>query len=130
MSAADDIIEYLQAQGEGTIGGSSQWSLHVSREPDKPGATVTIYDTGGSPPDPDNDVYNPRIQVRVRHKDYRTAIAKLKAIRDLLIDPVGGITANGTRYFALFALSDPESIGYDDKDRARVVLNFDISYEA
>lgn len=129
MSAAHDIVEFLAAQGEGAIGGGSQWSLHLGREPDTPDETVTVYDTGGGLADPDNGVYQPSIQVRVRHNDYRTAADKAEAIRDTLIASATGFTANGVKYLGAWALSDPTGLGYDEHDRARVVINFDLMYE-
>lgn len=128
-TAAEDLALYLAAQGHGVVGASSGWSIHVAREPDEPDKTITLYDTAGQASDPDNNFYRPRVQVRTRANDYRDATAKMVAIRDELIDPRTGFTANGRIYLGAFAMSEPAGLGYDDHDRARVVLTFDLMLE-
>lgn len=125
MSVAADIVDHLAAIGEGTVGGSGQWSLHAAREPAHPNETVSVYDTEGRTPDPDNGLYHPAVQVRVRHRDYRTAYAKAVAIRDAMT-ALGGFTVGANRYVGAWPISEPSSLGYDEEDRARVVLTVNL----
>lgn len=126
MSVATDIIDHLAAVGEGSVGGTSRWSLNAAREPARPDGTVTVYDLEGwGTADPDNALHHPAVQVRVRDHDYRTAYDKAIAIRDALT-VLGGFTVGANRYVGGWALSEPSSLGYDEEDRARVVLNVNL----
>lgn len=120
-----DIAAYLAGQGLGTSGGTSGWSIRAAKEPASPDNCITVYDTSGFAPDPDNGVYEPSVQVRVRGNSYPIVYAKTEAVRDELITPKG-FTQGGTRYVGVWQQGSIESLGHDDNDRAVLVMNFNI----
>ena len=113
------VASYLDSVDQGTLG----TDLFVSTEPAGPDSTVTLYDTGGQEPEPDQDLWRPTIQVRVRDKDYLAAYGKQQSIRDTLIGPPG-FTQGGYRVLGVFPSSDVIAIGRDDNDRFRLTLNY------
>lgn len=125
-SAAADTATYLDTQGAGTAGGSTGWTIRVSKEPTSPDDAITVYDTSGFVPDPDNGVYHPSIQVRVRGNGYAAAYAKAEEVRDILITPTS-VDIGTTNYVNWWQQGSIEHIGYDDNDRALLVLNFNIT---
>lgn len=129
-SPAHDIAVYLAAQGVGTLGGSTAWSINISREPNKPDRSVTIYDTGGAEAFPDIDLFTPSVQIRVRAEAtaYPTAFDKHEEIRDILIQ-AQNVTlgaANDTRYLGFWLEGDIQSIGRDENDRHILTANYRI----
>ncbi len=126
-SAAVDTASYLASQGAGTFGGLTGWAVYVAKEPTLPDSTITVYDTAGFLPDPDNGVFMPGIQIRIRDSanDYRTAYSKAEEVRDILIYPTD-VVLGGTTYIGWFQQGSIEQIGFDDNDRVIVVLNFNI----
>lgn len=125
-SAAGDTATYLVAQGVGTLGGVSGWSINVSKEPTAPDTAITLYDTSGFAPDPDNGVYHPSLQVRIRGNGYQAVIAKAEAILAELIVPTD-VVIGTTNYIGWWQQGSIESLGYDDNDRVIVVINFNIT---
>lgn len=122
-SPAYDIAQYLASQGVGVFGGSSAWSINVSREPASPDDCITLYDTGGAGLDTDDrDIDRVSFQVRVRSFDYLSARAMQVAIRDLLlIDP--GVAAGGNLY-TISQESNIMHIGRDENDRQILTANY------
>lgn len=114
-SPAYTIARYLEAQGFG------EWAhnINVSLEPSEPVECITLYDTGGSDPDTDDqNLFNKTIQIRVRSLDYLGAYSKLEQIRDLLINnTITGINA-------IWMQGDILYIGRDDNDRHLFTTNF------
>lgn len=127
-SPASDIMQLLSDNAVGTIGGGSGWSLNVSKEPASPDNTVTLYDTGGFGNDYDANIYQPTIQVRIRGIGYPTVYAKAEEIEQILIAPTS-FTKN-SRYVGAWNAGGVESLGYDDNDRAIIVMNFNLMREA
>lgn len=127
-SPAVDIAQYLEDNAVGTIGGSSGWSINVSKEPAAPNDTVTIYDTGGFGIDYDANIYQPTVQVRVRGTSYISVHAKIEEIELLLISPKS-FTKN-SRYVGAWQAGGYESLQYDENDRAIIVLNINLMREA
>lgn len=124
-SPAHDIAAFLAGQGIGTFAGTADWGIYVSKEPAAPDNCITVYDTPGFEPDPDNGVFYPAVQVRVRGNGYQEVYARSEAARDELIIPKG-FTQGGTRYVGVWQQGSIESLGYDDNDRAVLVMNFNI----
>lgn len=122
-STAHDIGQYLAAQGLGTFGGTSGFGIYVSKEPTAPDDVITLYDTSGLVPDPENGVFAPAIQIRVRGNGFQAVYSKAEAVRDELINTTD-ITQGGTRYLELWQQGSIEQLGYDDNDRLILVMNF------
>ena len=125
ISAAHDVAKYLAAQGAGTFPGT----LSVSVEPMTPVDVTTIYDTGGEPPDTDQqDLLRSTFQVRTRSVDYETGYSKQTQIRDLLILP-GRIVTADSAFVMISMTSDIASIGRDDQDRYLMTANYRVIRE-
>ena len=125
-SPAHDLALYLETQSVGTFGGSSGWSINVSREPELPDTAITLYDTGGpGPTDDDQDQWESTVQVRVRSRDYAAAFAKHEAIRDLFVLPAP-IIGETTRFSGITMTSDILALGRDDNDRHLLTANYQV----
>lgn len=127
-SPAADVMQYLSDNTVGTIGGTSGWSLNTSKEPATPDNCVTLYDTGGFGADYDVNLYQPTIQIRIRGVGYQAVYEKANEIEALLIAPTS-FTKN-SRYVGAWNPGGFESLGYDDNDRAILVMNINLMREA
>jgi hypothetical protein len=116
-SPAKDIIQIL------VDGGIDINILRRGYETDKPDLLVTVYDTGGEPPNPAWAIDEPTIQVRCRATTYEDAYDKLLEIRELLLGFPKTIV-NGTRYVGIWASSDIIALEKDTEKRIPLVINF------
>jgi len=127
-SPAEELANYLIANGVGTRGASSGWSVNVTTEPTAPDTTVTLYDDGGGNPDTDElDIQKAIVQVRVRstkQTGYLAAFAKQEEIRDLLIIPAPLITDN-SRFIGVQMIGNIANIGRDDNDRHVLIATYE-----
>ena len=85
-----DVSDKLVADGVGTFKATTGWSINISSEPIKPATTITIYDSGGPPPEGyQNRALKPlksdSVQIRVRADGYETAYDKIKSVNDIII---------------------------------------------
>ena len=100
-SPAHDVAVYLDAEGFGNLGSTTEWGIFINNEPSTPDRAITIYDTAASEPAfADLELYSPTIQIRTRARSFEDAYSKQEAIRDKLIIPttVNLGVANDTRY--------------------------------
>lgn len=126
MSAAADIRDKIVAGGGGWVaGGSGDWALYVGEEPVSPDNVVTFYDTGGPPGNPDANLQNPTIQIRVRSRDYLPGYNKAAELRDLLKLPHDFIFGDW-HYSGVFLTTDVAKIGKDGNNRNLFTVNFRI----
>ena len=123
----DEIGTYLAAQGVATTGSTSNWRIGKGFEPDRPDKCITLFETGGDPNDMHQSglIDRPTFQVRVRADNYgySTARVKIEAARTAL-QAIGGSTLSGRRYINCLAIGEPLSLGYDEQQRPRLVMNF------
>lgn len=123
-----DIASMLVAETPlGLVLGSN---LFVGREPDGPDNCVTIFDTPGGPPHTvigsvGNDYYYPTIQIRVRNNDYRIGY---NLAHDIMVALHGRTneTWGSTAYTLIKAMADPAELDWDENDRVRFVVNFEL----
>ena len=120
-SPAVDIAGLLEAQGLGTAG----TTLFVGRDPGGTTLTISVYDTGGLPPNPKYSRDEPSVQIAVwgAANDYSGGYTKALAIKDYLL----GLTSQtiGTKtYFAFNMRTDITFVGYDQNQRPQFTLNF------
>jgi len=99
--------------------------LYVSSEPLVPDDTITIFDTGGFPPDVASNYQRPTVQVRVRNRNYISGYAILSEIKDLLHGS-NSFEEGGYIYTGIWAMGDIIPLGYDSNGRALLTLNFRI----
>lgn len=127
-SAADDIADFLEDDGVGTVAGAGQWGIYVGKEPVKPDDCITVYDTGGNPDNADGPFYQPTVQIRVRSTSYALGYAKASEARDKMIIPK---SRQGVEweYTGFWLISDVAKIGTDDSDRELFTVNLRLMRE-
>ena len=126
-SPAIDIAGILATAGVGTI----STDLFVSEQPDSPDKCVTVFDTGGFPPE-SNYVYDkPTINIRVRGKrgGYANAYAVAQSVKDALKDLTNedlGSSGDTDRIISVWCMGDVIALGKDEQGRPMLSLNFRI----
>jgi len=123
---SEDIKDILEQSsvGVGTFG----TDLFISKEPDSPDSCITIYDTGSTGESQAGYSYDyPTIMIRIRgtRMGYAAAWALAEDVKDAL-HSLANETWNGTRYVGIWCMGEPNSLGYDDKQRPILTLNFRI----
>lgn len=121
-----DIAAMLEA--ESSLGLVLGTNLFVGGEPADPVDSVTIFDTQGLSPEFGLDTfnyYNPSIQIRVRDSKYVDGWDLINAIK-IALHGRAHETWNGTRYMSIQCMGDPGILDYDQNDRVRFVVNFNI----
>jgi len=121
-----DIVEMLEA--ESSLGLTFGTDLFIGKELSKPDNCVTIFDTPGFSPLltlDGGDYYYPSIQIRFRNNDYRTGWDLIHDIR-VSLHGRSHETWNGTLYTVIYCSSGPAFLDWDENDRARFVINFDM----
>lgn len=123
--AKDILTAASLSDAIGIYGASSGWAISIAREPEKPSTAITLYDTGSwGPPSPvlQEDYSSLQVRVRGAKQGYEDAYAKALAVREVLHAYHG--TVNGTRYSAIFAMTDITHIGWDDQARPLLTTNY------
>lgn len=120
----DDIANYLQTQGIGTVG----TDIFRGLMPDQPDNCIALFEYAGSPPDLHWNGEYPGLQVRVRNKSYSAGRAKIGAVVDVLHGLTEQVLGT-TRYLLIRANQSPESLGRDNNGRNEWVVNFAVIKE-
>lgn len=127
----EELGDYLSTNGVGVQG----TSLFLGYMPEEQGSVVQValYETGGMgaahgmAPSPGlAKAERPRVQVVVRSTSYSAARLKADAVWKLL-DGLGDVTLNGTRYLGVYAVQSPFLMGRDTQGRPLVACNFDVT---
>lgn len=105
--------------------------LFIGREPVKPNDCVTIFDTPGFPPlltlDEGNPgYYYPSVQIRVRNTDYLTGWNLIHDITASLHGRVNEMSLEGILYTIIYCSSGPAMLDWDENDRVRFIVNFNL----
>lgn len=105
-------------------------TIEVSRMPDSPNECITIYDSGGQANNPKWLLDYPTIQVMVRGNPdgYAAAYQKAKDVQDALLG-LESQTIGGNRWVSVLAMGGIISLGYDEKNRPSLSMNFRITIE-
>jgi hypothetical protein len=124
---SEDIKDILVAQSSLSL--TFTENLFVGKEPDSPDDCVTIFDTGEFPPQltlaKGENYYYPTVQIRVRNNAYINGYNLISDIRDVL-HALNHETWNSTVYELIECASGPEFLDWDENNRARFVVNFNI----
>lgn len=121
---ADDLKTILEDKGVATF----KKDMFVAKEPADPHDVITLYDTGGFPPNPKHPKGQPTVMVRVRNTGYKDGYAKAREVKDALLGlPKQDI--NSTTYVGVWMEGDIGFVRYDDSDRAIFTMNFRVSRE-
>jgi len=124
--SSEDIKNMLEA--DSSLGLEFMTDLFIGREPATPDNCVTLFDTGGMPPQltmagRGEDYFYPAINIRIRNRSYMTGWLLAENI-------VGSLhgraheTWNGTYYSLVHCSSGPALMDWDENGRARIVINF------
>ena len=121
-----DLAEHLETSvaATGLIHGTD---LFTGREPPDPDAVVTLYDTGGEPPQAGFKYDMPTLQARIRSpKEGQVAgYATAESVKDAL-HGLTNVTINSTRYIGIWAMGDIHQLEWDQNARAIFTVNFRI----
>ena len=126
-AASEDIKDMLEAEaGLDLVYGVD---LFTSREPSQPNNSVTIFDTTGRP---DQLTFNrleryeyPSIQIRVRNTRASEAWDIIEKIK-VALHGRAHETWNDTYYSVIHCISGPAMLDWDDNDRVRLIINFNL----
>ena len=129
-SPAQDFKSILLTAGVGSTDPDTDWGVHVSKEPESPHRTITIYDTGGAEPNAKHLLDFNTVQVRVRGNvnDYPVAHTKIKDVKNKLLG-LPKETVNGTVFVGVWAVGDIIFLKYDDNNRPIFVSNWRTALE-
>ena len=124
-SPSEDIKDMLDT----TLGLIFKDNLFIGREPILPKNCVTIFDTAGGAPQltftKNENYFYPSIQIRVRNIDYRDGWDLIQDIRTSLHGRAQE-TRNGTLYSVVYCASGPALLDWDENNRVRFIINFNI----
>ena len=127
-SVTKDVAEILA--GESSLGLIFATNLFNARQPDSPDSCVTLYDLAGGAPQltfkkDTSDYFINGLLVRCRENLYQDAVDSAQAILDYL-HAFGKETWNGTEYMLIRAINTPQLLEWDEKDRAVVIVSYDV----
>ena len=126
-ATSQDVKDMLEA--DSALGLVFADNLYIGREPTTPDECATIFDTSGYPNQVtlgmEGNYYYPSIQIRVRSNDYRDG---WDLIQEIMISLHGRAqeTWNGTLYSIIKQTSGPALLDWDDNNRVRFIVNFDL----
>ena len=125
-SPSEDIITILNESSEFNF---DEFFPSVGAEPAEPSETVTIFDTGGYPPqltfDREEDYLYHSIQILVRSAAYSDGWSMAESIREYLHGRAN-IVVGGTLYTLIKAFTPVFLLDMDNNQRIRFVINFNI----
>lgn len=129
-SPAEGIKDILVDASVGTFAALTGWGIFVSKQPDTPHTSITVYDSGGVASNPQWRIDFPSVQVIVRGipGGYLEAWAKAKEVKDALLGWPSQ-EHNGDWWVSIAMISDIAHIGYDTQNRPELSINFKLIIE-
>lgn len=122
-----DIKDMLVS--ESTLGLTFATDIFIGKEPTSPNEVVTIFDTPGRANQltlrQGEDYYYPSIQIRVRSTEYLTGFALASNIIAVL-HARAHETWSGTLYTLIQCMGEPVLLDWDENNRCRFIINFNI----
>jgi len=128
MSAPSQDISYLLENAG--LGLTFATNLHIGKIPEEPSLIVVLFDGGGNTltdlcVSEGQDDFK-QIQIQVRSTDYTEGYNLAFAINKLL-NGMNNFTANsGLFYLSIMNMNGPEHMGFDIRNRAKFIMNFNI----
>lgn len=120
---ADDVADYLEAQGIGTVG----TDIFIGHMPDSPANCIAVIQSGGEPPELvgqiNDQIERPRLVVRVRNTSYASGAAKANSVLKAL-HTAGEVSLNGHRYLFIRAVGSVNQLGRDHELRSLFSVEF------
>lgn len=123
MPAADDLAEYLEDQGLGTVG----TDIFTGDMNDSPDNVIVLNQTGGMPPSVMGDYEQPGLQINIRNTSY--AFAQTLALK--ILKKLHGIintTIEGVLYHRIDVQSS-QWAGTDEKNRTGWTIGLIVTKE-
>lgn len=124
------VKDLLVASGVGQFGPGTGWRIYVGKDPFEPDSVITVRDSPGRNPHPALLLDFPSIQVTVRaaQGDYRGAYGKAVEVKNTLLG-LPSQDLGGDRWLSVTMAGDIQSIGWDDRNRPILSLNFNLIIE-
>ena len=120
-SPAADIAGLLQTAGVGTIG----TTIFIGRQPDSPDACITVFDIGGTSPNPVYGRDEPEYSILVRGvlNDYSGGYDKATEAKNALLG-LSNQTVGDAIYALFYMRTDTTFISYDSNNRPNFSSNW------
>lgn len=123
MTIAQEIAEYLEDCGVGTVG----TDMFAGYLPDNANSAIGVFDTGGMKPDTYIPTKEPTFQVLIRSSSYSAGWTKLASVRSYLHQKENATLIDGGTYFYfIFAMAEGGALGKN----ARGLHEFSINFQA
>ncbi len=125
--AGDKLVSLGVCAATDTPGG---WTLKVGNMVANPDRVICMWDTGGLPPNPKWAVDFPTIMASIRGlpNEYSATWDKARQVRDALLG-LFSQDLGGDRWVSITCPGDIGFIGYDDKQRPELSINFRLIIE-
>lgn len=125
--ASEDIKDMLEAKS--SFGLTFAVNLFIGKEPPSPDAVVTLFDIGGGAPmltfDRNDKLYNPTLNIRIRNNNYLTGWGLANDIKEYLHGK-SHEDWNSTRYELIRCIVEPSLMDWDEQNRVRFTVNFEM----
>lgn len=126
------IKDLLVAASLGVFASTNQndWSINISKQPDAPDKSITVYDTGGLASNPRWLLDYPSVQILVRGSEnsYEVTYNKTVQILNALLG-YPSTTFGTDRLVMIIQLGNIAFLGYDKKNRPEISINFGLTIE-
>lgn len=118
------LKDLLETASVGTFNVATGWGIFIGKQSEKLDTAITIYNTGGLPPNPKWLIDNPTAQVMIRGaaNGYEAAHSKAVECKDALLG-LPSQTLNGDRWDAINITGDLNELGFDEKNRPLFSIN-------
>lgn len=120
MTIASILMKDTLVHDGYVFGTNTNWSLWIGKQPKFPDQSITIYDTGGRPPNPRWLLDYPSVQVRIRggQNDYELASQKAFEVRNRLLgrESYNAYDGLGDRIVMINGIGDVGFVGWSTKD--------------
>ena len=116
----EDLQDFLELNEIGT----TSEDLFIGKLQSEPDDQIAIFLTSGLPPDKDQPIRKPTVQILVRNTDAKTGLEKAEAIFALLHQQYETLTMGSTDIMKIDAIQEPSPLGYDDNQRHIFSTNY------
>jgi hypothetical protein len=119
MSLISELKAYLVSKGVTT-------PIFLGYRPESPDKQVSLFDTGGEPPDEVLPDIKRTVQVSIRDTDQDKSSVTAWSLFAILENPENRVVKYNSRKMRIKAMQPPTFINYDTSQRAITVFNLEI----
>jgi len=112
----EDLLDDSADQLLADMNSAANWSILISKLPDRPNNCIALFDGGGLAPDPKWLLDFPDVNILIRAARYEAAYFKAKQVQDALLG-VDSQDLLGDRLVSVTQIGNTSFVGRDDKDR-------------